>query len=113
MTVDGWTQGDSVVALLRAMLLPHLRPGQRHILEHRKAHQVAGGSAACADAPVAVRSLPPYAPAWSPMAAWWSQVKTSGRAQAARTRAALEQALAAACETITAQDARGWFTHAG
>jgi len=35
------------------------------------------------------------------------------RVAAARTRAALDQAIAAALNAITAADAAGWFTHAG
>ena len=74
---------------------------------------MASVTAACADAEVSVLYLPPYAPDLSPIEECWSKAKASLRAKAARTRAALEQAIAEAFETSTANDARGWFTHAG
>ena len=112
MTIDGCTDGDVFLALLHDVLLPHLRPGPIIILDHLKAHKVASVTAAGAAAEVSMRYLPPYAPALSPMEACWSKVKASLWAKAAHTREALEQAIAEAFETMTANEARGWFTHA-
>jgi len=47
------------------------------------------------------------------MEEWWSKVPAISRAKAARTREALEQAIAEAFEAITAHDAQGWFPQAG
>jgi transposase len=113
MTVDGFTNGDVFLAFLHKVLIPQLRPGQVVILDNLKAHKVAGVAAACADAKVSLLYLPPYSPELSPIEECWSKVKARLRAKAARTRAALEQAIAEAFEAITATDARGWFTHAG
>lgn len=57
--------------------------------------------------------LPSYLPDLSPIEQAFSKVKTCLRCKGARTREALQQAIAEALETITAQDARGWFTHCG
>jgi hypothetical protein len=46
-------------------------------------------------------------------AAGWSKGKTGGRAKAARTLEAVEQARAEALAAITRQDAHGWCAHAG
>lgn len=113
MTVDGFTEGDVFVAFLQDVLLPQLRPGQIIVMDNLKAHKVAGVTTACRDAEVSVLYLPPYSPDLSPIEECWSKIKASLRAKAARTREALEQAIAEAFETITANDARGWFTHAG
>jgi transposase len=113
MTVDGFTEGDVFLAFLHEVLIPQLRPGQIVIMENLKAHKVAGVTAACADAEVSLLYLPPYSPDLSPIEECWSQVKAILRAKAARTREALEQAMAEAFEAITANDAQGWFTHAG
>jgi hypothetical protein len=40
-------------------------------------------------------------------------LKTLIRAAAARTRAALDAAIAVALAAVTAADAAGWFAHAG
>jgi hypothetical protein len=42
-----------------------------------------------------------------------SKVKTFVNARQARTRDALDQAIAAALETISLQDILGWFGHSG
>ena len=113
MTVEGFTDGEVFLAFLREVLLPQLRPGQILILDNLKAHKVAGVATACAAAGVRLLYLPPYSPEWSPIEECWSKVKTFLRAQAARTLEALEQAITAALDAVTAADARGWFAHAG
>jgi hypothetical protein len=40
-------------------------------------------------------------------------IKTLVKAAAARTRAALDAAIAVALAAVTAADAAGWFAHAG
>jgi transposase len=112
-TVDGFSDGDVFLAFLRQVLVPQLRPGQRLIMDNLKAHKVAGVAAACAAAGVRVLYLPPYSPDFSPIEACWSKVKTLLRAKAARTREALEDAIAAALDAVTAADAHGWFPQAG
>ncbi len=57
--------------------------------------------------------LPPYSPDLSPIERCWSKLKTALRTAQARTRAALEHAIAQALATITASDARSWFHHCG
>jgi transposase len=113
MTVAGVTAGAVFLALLRAVLLPQLRPGQLLMMDNLRAHQVAGVAAACAAAGVRLLSLPPYSPDFSPSEEGWSKVKAILRAKAARTLEALEQAIAEALAALTSQDAHGWFAHAG
>ena len=43
----------------------------------------------------------------------FSKLKTALRRAGARTREALQEAIARALLTITAQDAQGWFQHCG
>ena len=57
--------------------------------------------------------LPAYSPDLSPIEETFSKVKALLRAAAARTQAALDPAVAAALDAITAADAAGWFLHAG
>ena len=49
----------------------------------------------------------------NPIEQAWSKLKARLRAEAARSREALERALPGALDTITGQDARGWFRHRG
>ncbi len=55
--------------------------------------------------------LPSYSPDFSPIEQAWSKLKAYLRQVGARTREALEEAIAQALELITAQDAQGWFRH--
>jgi transposase len=57
--------------------------------------------------------LPSYSLDLSPIEEAFSKLKTALRRAGARTREALEEAIAQALLTITAQDAQGWFQHCG
>ncbi|WP_374228999.1 transposase [Ktedonobacter sp. SOSP1-52] len=57
--------------------------------------------------------LPGYSPDLSPIEEAFSKLKTVLHRVGARTREALEGAIAQALLTITAQDAWGWFQHCG
>ena len=57
--------------------------------------------------------LPAYSPDLSPVEEAFSKIKALVKAAAARTRAALDDAIAAALHAVTAADAAGWFSHAG
>jgi transposase len=54
-----------------------------------------------------------YSPDLSPIEPGWAKVKSYLRRIAARTVEALQQALAPALDSITAQDAAGFFRHCG
>jgi len=59
------------------------------------------------------RYLPSYSPDLSPIEPGWAKVKSYLRRVAARTVEALQQALAPALDSITAQDAAAFFRHCG
>ncbi|WP_442946128.1 transposase [Noviherbaspirillum sp. Root189] len=53
----------------------------------------------------------PYSSELSPIENCWSKLKTKLRSAKARTRQALDEALAAAIDSISDADAQGWFKH--
>jgi transposase len=57
--------------------------------------------------------LPAYSPDLSPIEEAFSKLKTLLRRAGARSREALQEAIATALDLITATDALGWFTHCG
>jgi transposase len=61
----------------------------------------------------AYRYLPSYSPDLNPIEPGWAKLKSDLRRVAARTVEALEQALGPALNSITAQDAAGFFRHCG
>jgi transposase len=56
-------------------------------------------------------SLPPYSPDMNPIEKAWSKLKKFLRDAKARTREALEKAIAEAIRLITADNAKAWFKH--
>ena len=57
--------------------------------------------------------LPPYSPDFNPIELAWSKLKSFLRKAAARTTEALHAAIAQGLQTLTAQNAQGWFHHCG
>lgn len=57
--------------------------------------------------------LPVPRPISTPLEKVWSKVKASLRATEARTLAELERAIDAALQSVTTQDAHGWFQSCG
>jgi transposase len=57
--------------------------------------------------------LPAYSPDYNPIEEALAKVKNLLRKAAARTREALVRAIGVALSAVSAQDARGFFEHAG
>jgi transposase len=113
MTVEGGTDTAVFATYLEHFLLPALTPGQVVVVDNVGAHQPDRIRALVEAAGCELVFLPAYSPDLSPMEEAFSKLKARIRAAAARTRAALDAAIAAALEAVTPADAAGWFTHAG
>jgi transposase len=113
MSVEGGAEGDVFRSYVAHVLAPRLCPGHVVIRDNLKAHKVTGIGEAIEAPGARVEYLPPYSPQLSPMELAWSKLKASLRAQAARTREALEEAWTAVLPLGTARDARQWFAHCG
>ena len=101
---------------LDQVLIPELvekKPGAIVVLDNLKPHLAAEVREKLEAAGLGLLYLPPYSPDFAPIEQAWSKVKTLLRGAAARTRDALESALAAMLDRITATDAHGWFAHCG
>jgi transposase len=113
MTIDGATDAEVFHVYVEQVLLPTLRPGDIVLMDNLRAHKVAGIREAVEQAGARLLYLPPYSPDLSPIEPCWSKLKTALRTAQARTREALEQAIAQALATITVSDAHSWFHHCG
>jgi transposase len=82
-------------------------------MDNWSAHKSKAVKEAIEDAGLTLKYLPRYSPDFSPIEPCWSKIKTALRAVAARTVETLTAALDAAAARVTAEDARGWFTHCG
>jgi transposase len=113
MLVEGATTTEVFDAYVAQVVVPWLRPGQIVILDNLAAHAGATVRDRIEAARCQVRFLPAYSPDFSPIEWAFSKLKTALRAAMARTREALERAIATGLEQVTADDAHGWFYGCG
>lgn len=113
MSLDGALNRYSFAAYLEQVLGPTLVPGDVVVLDNLRVHHVAGMAELVEARGARLLFLPPYSPDFAPIEQAWSKLKTKLREAQARTRQALEEALAQAMDWITAQDAQNWFDHCG
>lgn len=116
MTVEAATSTPVFLAFVEQVLIPELcrsKPGAVVIMDNLRPHKAAAVRQKLEAAGLTPLYLPRYSPELSPIEPCWSKVKTLLRARAARTVEALDLALGPILDSITAQDARGWFKHCG
>ena len=116
MSVEAATDGAIFAAYLEQVLLPVLRerkPDAVLVMDNLRPHKTPEVRAVLGGSGFPYRYLPSYSPDLSPIEPGWAKVKSYLRRVAARTVEALQQALAPALDSITAQDAAGFFRHCG
>ena len=86
----------------------HCRPALRR---PGRAHKVEGVRARIEAAGASLLYLPPYSPDLNPIEKAWSKLKQILRSAKARTKEALEKAIADAIRMITPDNAKAWFNH--
>ena len=113
MTVEGGTDTAVFATYLEHFLLLSLSPGTVIVVDNVGAHQPDRIRELVTAAGCQLVFLPAYSPDLSPIEEAFSKIKTLVKAAAARTRQALDAAIAAALNAVTGADAAGWFSHAG
>jgi transposase len=116
MSIEDATDGATFAAYLEQVLLPVLRERKTDavlVMDNPRPHKTPEVQAVLDQSGFAYRYLPAYSPDLSPIEPAWAKMKAHLRRIAARTLEALQQALAPALDSITAQDARGFFRHRG
>ena len=113
MTIDGPTNTAVFQAYVREILVPTLRPGDIVVMDNLGAHKNAATLALITAAGAQPRFLPAYSPDLNPIEMMWSKVKALLRAAAARSAAALLQAISQALAKVTAADTKNWSAHCG
>jgi transposase len=116
MSVEAATDGETFAAYLEQVLLPVLRerkPDAVLVMDNLRPHKTPEVQAVLDGSGFPYRYLPSYSPDFSPIEPGWAKVKSYLRRIAARSVETLQQALAPALETITAQDAIAFFRHCG
>ena len=111
--LDGAADSAAFEIYVEQLLAPSLKPGQIVVLDNLSIHQGPKVRQAIEARGCRLLFLPAYSPDFSPIEEAFSKLKTSLRRRGARTREALQEAIAQALDLITATDALGWFTHCG
>ncbi len=113
LILEGSANTTAFELYIEQVLAPTLQAGQIVIMDNLQAHKSARVRLAIEAKGCQLLFLPGYSPDLSPIEEAFSKLKTALRRAGARTREALEEAIAQALLTITAQDAQGWFQHCG
>jgi transposase len=113
MTLEGAMDADAFAVYLERLLVPTLVPGQIVIMDNLSVHKDARVRPLIEGAGCTLVYLPAYSPDLTPIEQAFSKIKEALRRVGARTREQLEAAITAAIATVTAHDAKGWFTHCG
>jgi transposase len=113
MLLEGATNAAAFEIYLEQILLPSLAAGQIVIMDNLSAHKGARVRQLIEERGCQLLFLPASSPDFSPIEETFSKIKTFLRRVGARTREALEEAIAQALETVTSQHAHGWFAHCG
>jgi transposase len=113
MTIEGATTADVFEAFIEHMLIPNLNPGDIIVMDNLGAHRPAHILERIRAAGAHVLFLPPYSPDLNPIELLWNKLKEFLKSMGARTRQALDDAIAKAMDLVTHEDITGWFRHCG
>jgi transposase len=113
MTLEGAVDGIAFQVYVKEVLAPRLRPGQIVVLDNLQVHKNQAVREAIEAQGCELLFLPSYSPDFNPIEQAFSKIKALVRKHKARTKKALDDAIAAALTAITLQDVIGWFSYAG
>lgn len=105
--------GAAFEIYVKEVLCPQLQAGQVVVLDRLNVHKNRRVREAIEAKGCTLLFLPDYSPDLNPIELAFSKLKTWVRQLEARTRQALDDAIATALKTITLQDVMSWFAHAG
>ena len=109
MTIEEPTDSDIFLAYVEQVLCPALGPGDVVVRDNLSSHKVQGVRERIESQGASVLYLPPYSPDLNPIEKAWAKLKQLLRSAKARTKEALDQAIAELLPTITEQEAQAWF----
>jgi len=113
MTIEGAVDQPVFECFVEHVLCPTLRPGQIVMMDNLSSHKSARVEQAITRAGCQMLFLPTYSPDLSPIEEAFSKLKAFVRQCRCQGVPELLDALERGLARITANDARGWFAHAG
>lgn len=113
LALEGSTNQEVFEAYVEYALAPTLEAGQVVVMDNLSAHKPARVREVIEERGCELVYLPTYSPDFNPIEEAFSKIKDMLRQAGARTKDALVEVLGEALSAISAQDARGYFEHAG
>jgi transposase len=95
------------------VLVPELKPGDIVVMDNLGSHKANAIRAAIRRAGARLFFLPPYSPDLNPIEKLFAKVKHELRQAQARTRNAIDDALAAILQTVSPNECQNYFKEAG
>jgi len=109
MTIEEATDADIFLAFMEQVLCPALQPGDVVVMDNLSSHKIPAVRARIENAGAELLYLPPYSPDLNPIEKAWAKLKQLLRSAQARSKDALEIAIADALKLITPDNAKAWF----
>jgi transposase len=113
MTVEGTTTARVFETYVQKVLAPSLEEGQVVVMDNLGAHRPKRIEELIEQQGCELLYLPAYSPEYNPIEEAFAKIKNLLRRAAARSKETLLDTIGAALCAITAEDARGFFEHAG
>jgi transposase len=113
VVIEGAMNGETFLAYVEQCLVPTLNRGDIVVMDHLKAHKVAGIRQAIEAAGAELRYLPEYSPDLNPIEMPFSKLKGLLRKAAARTVRALRRRIGLFVPRLSAKECANYFTHDG
>jgi transposase len=113
LAVEGATTAVVFEAYVEKVLAPSLEEGRVVVMDNLGDHRPKRVRELIEGRGCQLLYLPSYSPDYNPIEEAFAKIKGLLRQAAARTKEALVEAIRAALSAVSAQDARGFFEHAG
>jgi transposase len=113
LAVEGATTARVFEAYVEKVLAPSLQGGRIVVMDNLGAHRPRRVRDLIEGRGCELLYLPSYSPDLNPIEEAFAKIKNLLRRAAARTKEALIEAIGAALSAVSAEDARGFFEHAG
>ncbi len=113
IAMEGATDAELFEAYIEDFLAPTLEAGQVVVLDGLGAHRTERVRDLIEARGCDLVFLPSYSPDLNPIEEAFSKIKSIVRKVGARTREALDEAIAKAMSAVTLEDVAGWFSHCG
>jgi transposase len=113
MAVEGATTVRVFETYIEKVVVPSLKKGQVVVMDNLGAHRPKRIRELIEQRGCELLYLPAYSPDYNPIEEAFAKIKNLLRKAAARAKETLLDAIGAALSAITAEDAQGFFEHAG